>query len=165
MIKTDQEYKCMRAKCEEYQEQVQKQVHEMKARGYFEDEIHCLTGPTTRMLNQSRRDIDIYRRLKKGDSEPLRGLPLNIQLIGLRIYLGISQSNLAALLGITRAELAREENNEYYNLTLERYEEILRAMGVQYIPSYVIGDMTDVEELRNKLIGLEGDQGGILIVG
>jgi hypothetical protein len=119
MIKTEQEYRCTRAKCKEYHEKMQKQVQEMKARGYLEDEIRCLTGPTARVLNKSRRDMELYQRLKKGDAGALRELPLNLQLIGLRIFLGISRTELASLLGISRNELAREENNEYQQHTLD----------------------------------------------
>ena len=140
MIKTDQEYRCTRAKCKENHQKMQKQVQEMKARGYLEDEIQCLSGPTARVLNRSQGDIELYRRLKKRDVEALRGLPLNLQLIGLRIFLGMSQTELASILGISRNELAREENNEYQQITLERYEEILRALRMRQNPSYLVGD-------------------------
>ncbi|MGI6420596.1 MAG: helix-turn-helix domain-containing protein [Syntrophomonadaceae bacterium] len=165
MIKTEQEYRCTRAKCKEYHEKMQKQVQEMKARGYLEDEIRCLTGPTARVLNKSRRDMELYQRLKKGDAGALRELPLNLQLIGLRIFLGISRTELASLLGISRNELAREENNEYQQLTLERYEEILRAMGVRHIPTYLLGDLSRVEDTRQLLSEATKDEGGNLIIG
>jgi DNA-binding XRE family transcriptional regulator len=165
MIKTEQQYKHACAKCGDGAQQLQKQVEAMKARGYTDDEIDCLTGPTARMLAESRWAIDIYRRLKSKDAEALRELPLNRQLIGLRIYQGISQSRLASILGITRAELAREEKNEYGNLTLERHNEILQAMGVHHIPCYVLGECEVVEDVRKKLSQAAVGQGRVIIIG
>ncbi|MCX6826875.1 MAG: helix-turn-helix transcriptional regulator [candidate division Zixibacteria bacterium] len=164
MIKTEQQYKQACAKCSQGAEQLQKHVEALQVRGYADDEIECLTGPTARMLAESRRAIDIYRRLKGKDAQALQELPLNRQLIGLRIYQGISQSRLASILGITRAELAREEKNEYRDLTLERYKKILNAMGVHHIPCYVPGDWEAVEDARKKLKRAAG-QGSILIIG
>lgn len=164
MIKTEQQYKHACAKCGDGALQLQKQVHALKVRGYADDEIECLTGPTARMLAESRRAIDIYRRLKGKDAEALQELPLNRQLIGLRIYQGLSQSRLASILGITRTDLAREEKNEYCNLTLERYREILNAMGVYHIPCYVPGDRAAVEDARKKLKQAAG-QGSVFIIG
>lgn len=164
MIKTEQQYRQACAQCGQGAEQLQKHVEALQVRGYADDEIACLTGPTAKMLAESRRAIDIYRRLKGKDVEALQELPLNRQLIGLRIYQGISQSRLASILGITRGELAREERNEYRDVSLERYKEILNAMGVYHIPCYVPGDLAVMEDARNKMKQAAG-QDSVFIIG
>lgn len=165
MIKNEQQYKLARAKCREGAEQLQKQVEGMKVRGYSEDEIQSLTGCTARMLEQGRQAIDLYTRLKGQDASALRGLPLNRQLIGLRIYLGISQSELASALGLTRSELVREEKNEYPNLTLERFGQILHALSVHLVPIYVKDDWPAIGGIREQLLKAAEGKTDLIIIG
>jgi len=151
MIKTDRQYKEARAKCQESGEQLQRQRDNLQSRGYSEDEICCLTGCINRMMDQSQQAVELYRRLKSKDPTALQGLTLNRHLIGLRIYLGLSQSQLANLLGVPRTEVVREEKNEYPNLTMERYHQILGAMGVYHFPNYVLGEWSAANEVRGQL--------------
>ena len=154
MIKTEQQYQQACLKCREGQDKLQNQIEGMKERGYEEDEIEGLTACTIRLLEESRLAIDLYRRLKAKDAGALAELPLNRQLIGLRLFLGLSRSKLASRLGVSRSEVARDEENEYRDLTLERCQQLLEAMGLKMIPAYVEGDWQDVSAWRKELTPL-----------
>jgi len=165
MIKTEQQYKQARLKCQEGSEQLQNQIEGMKDRGYEEDEIHCLTACTVRLLEESRQSIDLYQRLKGKDLTALGALPLPRQLIGLRIFLGLSQTKLAERLGVPRSEVVREEKNEYRDLTLQRYEQVLAAMGLTLVPAYLQGNWQDARVLREQLQQLEAIKSGAAVIG
>ncbi len=165
MIKTEQQYQQARILYREGIEQLEKQVEGLKLREYSEEEIQCLTGCTTRMLEENKRALDLYKRLRAKDPAALRELSLNRQLIGLRIFLGLSQSKLAALLGVSRTEVARDERNEYSDLTLERYHQILRAMGLNLVPVYVQGGWNEAKAAETRLCGLPIEEASKIIIG
>ena len=49
-------------------------------------------------------------------------------MIAYRIYLGLSQQELADRLGVSASQVSRDERNEYYGATLERLQEVMEAM-------------------------------------
>ena len=165
MIKTERQYQQACRKCQEGQEKLQNQIEGMKERGYEEDEIGGLTACTSRLLEESRVAIDLYRRLKARDLSALAELPLNRQMIGLRIILGLSRSKLAARLGVSRAEVARDEENEYRDLTLERCQQLLEAMGLKMVPAYIEGDWQDISAWRGELTPLASRQSFRVVIG
>lgn len=165
MIKTERQYQQACLKCLEGQEKLQNQIEGMKERGYEDDEIGGLTACTIRLLDESRQAIDLYRRLKAKDAGALAELPLNRQLIGLRIFMGLSRSKLAARLGESRSEVAREEENEYRDLTLERCQQLLEAMGLKMVPAYIEGDWQDVSAWREELTPLASTRSFRVVIG
>jgi transcriptional regulator with XRE-family HTH domain len=55
---------------------------------------------------------------------------LGVLLVSLRIAKGMSQRELASLLGVHDSQVSRDERNEYHGITVERATMILEAMGV-----------------------------------
>ncbi|NLN86456.1 MAG: hypothetical protein GX133_02460 [Syntrophomonadaceae bacterium] len=165
MIKTERQYQQACRQCQEGREQLQQQIEGMKDRGYEEDEIQALTACTVRLLDEGRQAIDLYRRLKAQDTTALAQLPLNRQLIGLRIFQGLSQSKMAARLGVSRSEVARDEKNEYPELTLQRYGQVLEALGFRMVPVYVEGDRPEATGLREHLARMAVGQSGRILIG
>ncbi|WP_354572868.1 helix-turn-helix transcriptional regulator [Halalkalibacter oceani] len=49
-------------------------------------------------------------------------------LIAYRIYLGMSQQDLAERLGVSPSQVSRDERNEYYGARLERLQQVMEAM-------------------------------------
>jgi DNA-binding XRE family transcriptional regulator len=84
-------------------------------------------------------EIEGYERIKRGvinDTYNLAGI--GQRLIGIRIYLGISQRELAQRLGVHETQVSRDEKNEYHWITVERVDEILTAFGVSMKNSFEI---------------------------
>ena len=52
-------------------------------------------------------------------------------LIAVRIYLGLTQAELAERLGVDPSVVCRDERNEYHGVTLERAAKILNAMRME----------------------------------
>ena len=50
-------------------------------------------------------------------------------LIALRVANGLSQRELAERLGVSEAQISRDERNEYHGITVERAQRVLDAMG------------------------------------
>lgn len=165
MIKTEQQYKEARRKCQEGRQQLHNQIQGMQDRGYEDDEIHCLTACTARMLDESCQSAELYRRLKAKDPSALGELPWNRQLIGLRIFVGLSQSKLAERLGVPRSEVVREEKDEYRDLTLQRYGQVLEAMGLRTVPTYVQGNWQDAVSWREQLLQLAAVKPDAILIG
>jgi len=65
-------------------------------------------------------------------------------LIAVRIYLGLTQAELAERLGVEPSVVRRDERNEYHGVTLERAAKILNVMGVEL--------RTSVEVSGNSLV-------------
>jgi len=60
-------------------------------------------------------------------------------LIALRIARGLSQKELADLLGVSEPQVSRDEKTEYRGVTQKRYARILKALGVEErVSGYVI---------------------------
>ncbi len=51
-------------------------------------------------------------------------------LIGLRIYLGITQSELVTRLEVAETQISRDEKNEYHGASIEKVKRILEALSV-----------------------------------
>ena len=53
-------------------------------------------------------------------------------LIGVRISQGLSQKQLAERLNASEQQVSRDERNEYHGITVDRAQQILQTMNVQY---------------------------------
>lgn len=72
-----------------------------------------------------------YERMRRGDFGELDNLHGIGQMpIGLRIYLGVSQRELAQRLGVHESQISRDERNEYHGISIERASAILEALHV-----------------------------------
>ncbi|MFC0852771.1 helix-turn-helix transcriptional regulator [Halalkalibacter oceani] len=67
--------------------------------------------------------------MKRGEFDPIISLhQLGKTLIAYRIYLGMSQQDLAERLGVSPSQVSRDERNEYYGARLERLQQVMEAM-------------------------------------
>jgi transcriptional regulator with XRE-family HTH domain len=91
-----------------------------------------------------------YERVKRHDFEAIKDLTrIGRVLIALRIAQGLTQRDLATLLGVSEAVVSRDERSAYHGIGVERAQRILDALGAQIV--------TTVETLTAPSIG-EGKQ-------
>ncbi|MDZ7772199.1 MAG: helix-turn-helix transcriptional regulator [Balneolaceae bacterium] len=53
-------------------------------------------------------------------------------LIGLRIAKGWTQEELANRLGVSQAQVSRDENNEYHGISVEKAQKILDVFNARF---------------------------------
>ncbi len=85
------------------------------------------------MINQLEKEVAEYEELKQGKFE----LPKDVTFIELlknltkiRISKGLSQQDLAKLVGISRQQLNRYEEHDYQNVSVEKINSILQSLNI-----------------------------------
>ncbi len=151
MIGCDREKRACKSKCREGSDAISVQINKMREYGYSEDEIKKIIAPVEAMLQKTRQEIVLYERLHKKDISALRELSPALLLIGLRIFMGVSRTQLAAALGIACEDVIRDEKNEYSGISLEKYQRIIKALGLYEVPVFVVGGLEQAAALREGL--------------
>lgn len=89
-------------------------------------------APLYGMCEKLARDIRYYEEIKRGVFPPIRKLTeLGRHLIAYRIYIHMSQAELAARLGVSESQISRDERNEYYGATVSKLEAVIDALGMR----------------------------------
>ena len=90
-------------------------------------------GSLLSLIGTLEQEIEEYENLKKGIYE----LPQNISFVELlqsiskiRISKGLSQQDLANMLGITKQQLNRYEEHNYQNVSIAKINEILEVLNI-----------------------------------
>lgn len=90
-------------------------------------------GSMDSMIGELERDLIEYEKLKAGIFE----LPKNVSFIEvlnslpkIRISKGLSQKDLADLIGITKQQINRYEEQEYQNVSVEKVNRILDVLDI-----------------------------------
>jgi len=85
------------------------------------------------LIGQLERELEEYNALKRGEFE----LPKNItfaelmkNITKIRIAKGLSQQDLANLLGTTKQQINRYEEHDYQNVSLVKISEIIAILGL-----------------------------------
>jgi len=100
---------------------IQKQREQLEQMNLTEEQINRAMEPALSFHEQLKEEVEYYERIKRGDFEALINLVgLEKLLIGIRISLGISQAELARRLGVSEAQVSKDERNEYHGISLEK---------------------------------------------
>lgn len=90
-------------------------------------------GSLLSLIGTLEQEVEEYEKLKKGIYE----LPQNITFVELlqsiskiRISKGLSQQDLANMLGITKQQLNRYEEHNYQNISIAKINEILEVLNI-----------------------------------
>lgn len=90
-------------------------------------------GSIDSLIGQLELELDEYEKLKQGDFI----LPKNITFVELlknitkvRISKGLSQQDLANMLGMTKQQINRYEEHDYQNVSLVKISEIIAVLGL-----------------------------------
>jgi predicted transcriptional regulator len=129
MIRNENEYREAVSRLQEEKSHIENQQKELAAQGLSDDELKRLADPLWSFHLQLREEVESYERLKRGEIAELTNLRgLGHLLICLRIAKGFTQSQLAERLGVSPAQVSRDERNEYHGITVERAAKVIEAL-------------------------------------
>ena len=129
MIRTDRDYEQAIRDLQNDQEIMKQQEETLRKDGLSEEDVNFAMQPAISFHEQLKEEVEWYERVKRGDFSPIEDVQeLGQLLIGLRIYCGLSQRELADLLRVSEAMVSRDERNEYHGITTDRAQRIIEAM-------------------------------------
>jgi DNA-directed RNA polymerase specialized sigma subunit len=106
-----------------------KQREGLVAAGLTPEEVATAMEPLLTFQEQLTEEITWYENVLRQSFSPARRLTdLGRLLIASRIAIGLNQKELAKLLGVSEAQVSRDERNEYHGITLERAQHILDVL-------------------------------------
>jgi hypothetical protein len=95
-----------------------------------EEEVRRALEPTLSFRAQLEEEVEWFERVRRRDFGIIRDLSeVGTLLIALRIANGLSQRELAEKLGVSEAQVSRDERNEYHAITVDRAQRVLDAMN------------------------------------
>jgi DNA-directed RNA polymerase specialized sigma subunit len=129
MIKTESEYVKAVKKIEEERSRIEAEQARLAKEGVPEDLIHLAIDPLASFAMQLEEEVRFYEDIKRGVFPKVHNLSgLGRLLIALRINRGIQQKELAKKLGVSEAQVSRDERNEYRGASLEKVQDVLGAL-------------------------------------
>lgn len=118
-------------KSEQQKNRTIKQLTELKEKRKTASNIAI--GSIDSLIGQLENEIKEYEDLKRGEFT----LPKNITFVELikniakiRISKGLSQQDLANMLGMTKQQINRYEEHDYQNVSLVKISEIIAVLGL-----------------------------------
>lgn len=118
-------------KLEEDRQFIAKQRKSLEELGLTEEQIEKALQPSISFHEQLKEEVAYYESVRKGDFETITNLhDLGKTLLAYRIYIGMTQQELAERLGVSPSQVSRDERNEYYGATVERIQQVMEAMGM-----------------------------------
>lgn len=134
MIKNEREYREMQNRLEQDLEFINKQLHSLRELALSEEDVQLAMQPAYSFHEQLKDEVEYYERIKRKDFDAIMNFyGVGRLLIALRIAQGMTQRELAAKLGVSEAQVSRDERNEYHGLTIDRASKVLNELGVTII--------------------------------
>jgi predicted XRE-type DNA-binding protein len=130
MIKTEHEYQESKKRYESEMQKIKDQQKKMRKAGLNKKQVQLALDPLASFALQLKDEIDEYESIKRGKFEILENLNgIGHTLIAIRVFKGISQTDLANLLEVSPSQVSRDERNEYHGASIEKIQEVLVALG------------------------------------
>lgn len=97
--------------------------------GFSPEEVERGLEPLVSFRAGLEEEVAWYESVRRRDFPPmLRLSDIGRLLIALRIANNLSQRELASRLGVSEAQVSRDERNEYHGITIERAQRVLDAL-------------------------------------
>ena len=133
MIRTESEYQRALKQLGQDRHFIEQQRRHLQKAGLVGEELERALQPTLSFHEQLKEEVEAYEHIKRGDFGTLRSLEsIGRWLIGARIAKGWSQKQLAEALGVSEAQVSRNERNEYYGIKVDRAQRILEVMNFHF---------------------------------
>lgn len=131
MIRSESEYQEALKRLNVDGEYLQREEEALRDHGLLPDQIKRALDPARSFRAQLEAEVASYERLKRGQFDELHNLNgLGRMLVALRVYLGVTQRELAERLSVHESQVSRDERNEYNGVTVERASRVLEALQV-----------------------------------
>ena len=109
---------------------IEAQREKLRELGLTPDEVKRALEPALSFHEQLREEVETYERMRRGDISPIRNLTeIGRVLIGLRIARGMTQRELADLLGVSESQVSRDNRSAHPGITVEQIQRIIMALG------------------------------------
>lgn len=133
MIRTETEYGRAKQRLGDDKAYLEHLKQAMSQQGLTPAEVERAMQPALSFHMQLLEEVETYERMRRGQFEALDNLPsIGRWLIGVRIYRGWTQKQLAHALGVSEAQVSKDERNEYHNVSTEKAQRILEALGADF---------------------------------
>jgi DNA-binding XRE family transcriptional regulator len=130
MIRSEKEYREAVERLRQDEEVLALQKEKLEGLGLSEEEVRRALEPMLSFRAQLEEEVEWYERVRRRDFGIIRDLSaVGTLLIALRIANGLSQRELAEKLGVSEAQVSRDERNEYHGITVDRAQKVLDAMN------------------------------------
>ena len=130
MIRSEKEYREALERLKQDEEVLALQREKLEDMGLSEEEVGRALEPMLSFRAQLEEEVEWFERVRRRDFGVVSDLSaVGTLLIALRIANGISQRELAERLGVSEAQVSRDERNEYHGITVDRVQRVLDAMG------------------------------------
>ncbi|MFS0728349.1 transcriptional regulator [Paenibacillus sp. 1P07SE] len=132
MIKNETAYQKAQDKLKQDKAFISNEKKRFEEMGLNEEQISMAIEPLISFHEQLKEEVEYYERIKRGSFNPIHKFTdIGKSLIAYRIYINMTQSELAKKLDVSEAQVSRDERNEYYGATTEKIENVMSAMGMK----------------------------------
>jgi len=98
--------------------------------GLSKEEVNRALEPMFSFRAQLEEEVEWYERVRRRDFGVIRDLSaVGTLLIAMRIAIGLKQWELADKVGVSEAQVSRDERNEHHGITVDRARRVLDAMN------------------------------------
>jgi DNA-directed RNA polymerase specialized sigma subunit len=130
MIRSEKEYREAVERLRQDEEVLALQKEKLEGLGLSQEEVRRALEPMLSFRAQLEEEVEWYERVRRRDFGIIRDLSaVGTLLIALRLANGLSQRELADKLGVSEAQVSRDERNEYHGITVDRAQKVLDAMN------------------------------------
>ncbi|AET67619.1 hypothetical protein Desor_2010 [Desulfosporosinus orientis DSM 765] len=132
MIKNESAYLKAVEKLKQDQEFIISEKKRFEEMGLNSEQIELAIQPLFSFHEQLKAEVEYYEKMKRGSFNPIyKFTDIGKTLIAYRIYLGMTQAELANRLGVSESQVSRDERHEYYGATTEKIETVMESMGMK----------------------------------
>ena len=132
MIKNESAYQKAVEKLKQDQEFISSEKNRFEKMELTPEQIEMAIQPLISFHEQLKAEVEYYEKIKRGSFNPIyKFTDIGKTLISFRIYLGMTQAELANKLEVSESQVSRDERHEYYGATTEKIETVMEAMGMK----------------------------------
>jgi len=130
VIRSEKEYREAVERLRQDEEVLALQKEKLEELRLSEEEVRRALEPMLSFRAKLEEEVEWYESVRRRDFGIIRDLSaVGTLLIALRIANGLSQRELAEKLGVSEAQVSRDERNEYRGITVDRAQRVLDAMN------------------------------------